>query len=59
MIASLATPNPQRYKVLDFSRPLVVSENMIGWYRPKLQPDLLGFVKPFTVNVSILQMILG
>ena len=56
MIGSIATLTADRYEVADISTPLFVAEHAIGWYRPEVTADLLGFVKPFPVDVSTNKM---
>ncbi|XP_071548117.1 glutamate receptor ionotropic, kainate glr-3-like [Panulirus ornatus] len=48
------TMTPQRASVCDFSVPLHHENFAIITPRPKLQSDVLGFIKPFTVQVWLL-----
>nr|XP_027227208.1 glutamate receptor ionotropic, kainate 5-like [Penaeus vannamei] len=40
-----------RASVADFSAPILVDENVPFFLRPKIEPDLFGFTKPFTLSV--------
>lgn len=44
----------ERHQAIDMSMPLFVDQQVIAYARPKLEPDLAGFVKPFTPMVSVL-----
>ena len=45
--------SPDRIKVVDFSEPLLMDESSILWYNPVIEPDLAGFIKPYTYSVCI------
>ncbi|XP_068207762.1 glutamate receptor ionotropic, kainate 3-like [Palaemon carinicauda] len=40
-----------RYKAAEFSDAIFVTDQTILYKRPQLEPDLMGFVKPFTLLV--------
>ena len=37
----------------DFTYPLFVDQQAILWVLPEVEPDLAGFVHPYTYDVSI------
>ncbi|XP_064105795.1 uncharacterized protein LOC135215223 [Macrobrachium nipponense] len=43
-----------RASVVDFSTPLFVDKQIISYSRPKLEPDLLGFIRPFDTLMWLL-----
>ncbi|XP_066962295.1 glutamate receptor 1-like [Macrobrachium rosenbergii] len=40
-----------RYNAAEFSSPIFMTDQTILYLRPRLEPDLMGFVKPFTLLV--------
>ena len=51
MISAPITLTYDRVRVVDVSAPIAVAERSFIWYRPEGGADLLGFVKPLTVDV--------
>lgn len=43
----------QRAEDLDFSEYLYLEESSAAYKRPVLQPDVAGFLRPFTAYVSL------
>ncbi|XP_050707201.1 glutamate receptor ionotropic, kainate glr-3-like [Eriocheir sinensis] len=43
--------NIERAEVMDFSALLFMDQQIIAYKRPKLQPELAGFIRPFTVQI--------
>ena len=43
----------ERTKVADFSVPITATDHAILYRRPQIEPDLLGFIKPFTALVRV------
>ncbi|KAK7065310.1 hypothetical protein SK128_004415 [Halocaridina rubra] len=44
----------KRSTVVDFSTPLFFDQQVISYSRPKLEPDLIGFIRPFTQMMWLL-----
>ncbi|KAK8381548.1 hypothetical protein O3P69_018561 [Scylla paramamosain] len=44
----------ERTKVADFSVPITATDHAVLYRRPQIEPDLLGFTKPFTLLESLL-----
>nr|XP_045625395.1 glutamate receptor 2-like [Procambarus clarkii] len=57
MSGGVFTQTVPRGKVIDFSLPLYVSDLAIGYMRPQLEPDIAGFIKPFTLLVWLLLLV--
>ncbi|XP_076068247.1 putative glutamate receptor isoform X2 [Oratosquilla oratoria] len=45
--------NYDRSRVADFSEPLYILDHRIVYKRPRIEPDLAGFVKPYTTAVWV------
>ena len=42
----------ERTKAIDFSTSLTIDSHAIVYKYPSLEPDVAGFVKPFSLEVS-------
>lgn len=51
-MTGLLTVNGDRARYLDFTVPLYMESILVLVKRPVLEPDVAGFVKPFTATVS-------
>lgn len=51
-LCSQAAITPETYEALDYSDFLYGDDVVVGFKRPELEPDLAGFVKPYTGLVS-------
>ncbi|ROT84493.1 Variant Ionotropic Glutamate Receptor [Penaeus vannamei] len=49
----------ERSLVIDFSTPLFIDKQIITYLRPTLEPDLGGFVKPFSPLIWILLFLIS
>ncbi|XP_063850320.1 glutamate receptor-like [Scylla paramamosain] len=52
-MTGLLTVNEARMRHLDFTVPLFVEQIHVAVRRPVLEPDMAGFVKPFTIFVRL------
>lgn len=52
MVLGPISMSKERAEVMSFSEPLFMDQQIIAYSRPTLQPDLIGFVRPFTPFVS-------
>lgn len=52
MVLGPISMSKERAEVMLFSEPLFMDQQIIAYSRPTLQPDLVGFVRPFTPFVS-------
>lgn len=42
-----------RARAVDFSEPLYINDHVLSYHRPQLEPDITGFVKPYTSLVRV------
>ncbi|XP_042888517.1 glutamate receptor-like [Penaeus japonicus] len=46
-----------RHKSVDFSVPLFVNEHILAYTKPTFQPDIVGFMKPYSVSLWIVLLL--
>lgn len=51
MTAVVLSVDSLRGRAVDFSVPLYVDQQAVGFKRPVFEADMLGFVKPYTYEV--------
>ena len=54
MSGSVFFMTPERSQVVDYSSPVFFEEHRILYKRPEIEPDFLGFIKPFTLQVYLI-----
>lgn len=53
MTAVVLSMDSLRVRAVDFSVPLYVDQQVVGYKRPVYEADMLGFVKPYKYEVSV------
>lgn len=53
MTAVVLSVDYLRDRAVDFSVPLYVDQQAVGYKRPVFEADMLGFVKPYSYEVKI------